>query len=142
VIDLVLENWALVAASVIITALVLQALFVLGSRTPRAMLRRAWGELQAKRHDAAKALRRANRARRQCERLEGRSQSVRPIKLEESRAALSDNEALLNIARDRVLVAENHVRRVIVEHFPPTKHDKLRARYRLGDVPGEKPFTF
>ncbi len=140
--DRVVENWALIAASILVAALVLQAAFIAASRTPAARLRRAHGELLDRRRDARKALRRANRARRRCERLEGKSQSVRPAKLEEARGALSDSEALLKIARDQVLVAENRVRQVIVEHYPPSRQDKLRARYRVGETDRDKPFSF
>jgi len=141
-IERVVENWALIAASVLITALVLQAAFVMGSRSPSAQLRRASSNLQEKRKIAARAKRKADRARNTCMRLERKAQAVRPIKLEEARATLSDCEALLKIAHDQVLVAENQVRRVIVEQFPPAKQAGLRRRYNVGESPGDKPFTF
>ncbi len=140
--ELVRENWALVAASVVLTALVLQAILVAVSRSAGAELRRRLQELEHRRRDARAARRRADRARRRCARLEAKSASVRPVRLEEARAALSDSEALLKIAHDQVLVAENRVRRVIVEQFPPAKQEKLRARYKVNATPSDKPFTF
>ncbi len=140
--ELVRENWALVAASVVIWALVIQAIFSLVRRSSGAQLRRALSELEHKRSDARSAHRRANRARRRCERLEARLASVRPVRLEEARNALSDGEALLKIANDQVLVAENKVRRVIVEQFPPAKQEKLRVRHKVSATPSDKPFTF
>ena len=141
-IEVVRENWALVGASILIWALILQAIIVAVGRSAGAQLRRAIHELQKKRHDAVAAQRKAKRARRQCERLEGKLQSVRPVRLEEARNTLSDSEALLKIANDQVLVAENHVRRIIVEQFPPSRQEKLRARYKVSATPGDKPFTF
>ncbi len=140
--ELVRENWALVAASVVVTALVLPALVVALGRSAGAQLRRGMQALEQKRRDARAARRSADRARRRCARLESKAASVRPIRLEEARNALSDSEALLKIAHDQVLVAENQVRRVIVEQFPPAKQQKLRARYKVSATPSDKPFTF
>ncbi|MDJ0699231.1 MAG: hypothetical protein QNJ07_05195 [Woeseiaceae bacterium] len=140
--ELVREHWALVAASVLLTALVLQAIFAAVGRSAGAHLRRGLQELEQKRRAARAARRRADRARRRCARLEAKAASVRPIRLEEARAALSDSEALLKIAHDQVLVAENQVRRVIVEQFPPAKQEKLRARHKVSAAPSDKPFTF
>ena len=140
--DLLVENWALVAASVLVAGLTLQGLYVLAGRTPAARLRRARLRMQARRQDALRARRLADRARRRCERLEGRSQSIRPVKLAAARESQMDAESRLKIARDQVLVAENQLRRVIVEHYPPAKQDKLRARYRVGESASDKPFTF
>lgn len=136
------EYWALAVASVLITALALQALWRMHSRSPRALLRRALHELDDKRRQRAAALRRARSARRRCESLETRSRSIRPVKLAEARDGLSDAEALLKIAHDQVLVAENHVRRVIVDQFPPNRQEKLRLRYRVDAAASNKPFTF
>ena len=141
-IERVIDNWALVAASVLVTALVVQAIFVVASRSPAARLRRAWSKLQERRQAAKAAARKAGRASRACARLQAKARSVRPVKLEQAQTALSDCEALLKIANDQVLVAENHVRRIIVEQFPPAKQARLRARYQVSESPGDKPFTF
>ena len=36
---------------------------------------------------------------------------------------------LLKVAADQVQIAENHVRRIIVEEFPPKRHDRMRSLY-------------
>lgn len=79
---------------------------------------------------------------RKCERLQERADKVKPRHVEEARGELTDARALAKIAHDQTLIAENHVRRVIVEEFPPARQARLRARYRVGDEPTKKPFTF
>ena len=54
---------------------------------------------------------------------------MKPRRLEEAAGAVQDAEALLKIAGDKVLIAENHVRRIIVEEFPPKHHERMRSRY-------------
>jgi len=135
--ELLRDHWALVAGSVLLTALVLQAILIRAGRTPAAQLRRALHELEAKRQNGRRVMRRLRRARRRCEHLERRVQSVRPIRLEQARNELSDSEALLKIERNQVMVAENHVRRIIVEQFPPSRQAKLRKRCRVEEAPSD-----
>jgi hypothetical protein len=58
------------------------------------------------------------------------------------REAVQDAEALLKIADDQVLIAENHVRKIIVEEFPPQRHDRMRSKYLPGDRRDARPFSF
>ena len=76
------------------------------------------------------------------ERLEGKAASVAPRRLQEAVEAAQDAEALLKIANDQVLIAENHVRKIIVEEFPPRSHDRLRARCLPGEHADARPFSF
>ena len=50
--------------------------------------------------------------------------------------------SLAKIADDKAQVQANHVRRVIFEEFPPSRHEKLRARYLPQDVADKRPFSF
>ena len=74
--------------------------------------------------------------------LEARAGSVQPRRLREAAEAVQDAEALLKIARDQVLIAENHVRKIIVEEFPPKRHDRMRSKYLPGELDDGKPFSF
>jgi hypothetical protein len=67
---------------------------------------------------------------------------VKPVRLQEARDAVQDAGALLKIAEDQVLIAENHVRKIIVEEFPPNRHERMRSRYLPGEREDGKPFTF
>lgn len=136
------SHWALAGASVLVLALLLRAAWHVYSRSPRARLARARRVLREAEVAAARQQRHAARARRRCEKLEGRAQSVRPVRLEEARGRLTDAESLLKIASDQVLIAENRLRKVIVEHFPPARHDQLRARYLPRRDDKRYPFKF
>ena len=58
------------------------------------------------------------------------------------KARVRTTEALLKIASDQVLIAENHVRKIIVVEFPPKHHERLRRRYLPGEGDDGKPFSF
>ena len=51
-------------------------------------------------------------------------------------------DQLLKIAADQVLIAENHVRKIIVEEFPPNRHERMRGRFLPGEREDGKPFSF
>jgi hypothetical protein len=38
---------------------------------------------------------------------------------------------MLGHANDKVLVAENHVRRILLDEFPPAVHQQLLKKYSL-----------
>lgn len=136
------DNWALAIALVVVLSIVVLALLHAARSSGRGQLRRARKVLREKR----RALRRAGAAvaaaQRKGERLQERAGKVKPRHLEEARGELADARALAKIALDQVLIAENHVRRIIVEEFPPAKQARLRARCRVDDQPDKKPFTF
>jgi hypothetical protein len=136
------QHWALVAGSTVGGAALLFAAWRAWLDSPRGRLaaarrrlRSAW--LAARRRQMA-----LQRASTRLAGLEKKAESVKPRRLEETAAAVQDAEALLKIAGDQVLVAENHVRKIIVEEFPPKRHDRMRSRYLPLDRTGGKPFSF
>jgi hypothetical protein len=136
------DNWALaIALAVLLSLVVIGLLHVLRS-SGRGQLRRALKDLSRQRKALGRASAAVAEANRKYERLQGRAEKVKPRHLDEARGALHDARALAKIAHDQVLVAENHVRRIIVEEFPRAKQARLRARYHVGDTPDKKPFTF
>ena len=135
-------HWALLLASVTGLVLLLLAAAHFVRNSARGQLRRMQRALQQERGRLEKAKAVVDKAERQKARLMQNSGSVKPRLLRESAEACEDAKALARIAADRVLVAENHLRRVILEEFPPPQHERLRSRY-LPDAPDEKrPFTF
>jgi len=136
------HNWGLLVAAlllVIVAVLVLMSVF----------RHSAGGRLRARRREYRARVADRNRARQRVGALEkrvaamrGRRDSIAPRKLEEAEGRLSDARALLGIADDRVLVAANLLRQVIVEEFPPARHEALRERYLPDDATIDKPFTF
>ena len=67
---------------------------------------------------------------------------MKPSRLQAAREAVQDAEALLKIAEDQVLIAENQVRKIIVEEFPPKRHERMRRKYLPEEPENGKPFTF
>lgn len=127
------SNWALLLAAV-------PALIVSVSVIRHVAARSAAGQLRsmlANHRNAVKALddARAQRgkAERRVEKLAARADQVKPRILDEAKATVRDAQALEKVAADKALVTANHVRRVIYEEFPPSRHDELRAQYLPGD---------
>ncbi len=136
------QHWALLGGSFLGVGALLFAAWRVWLDSPRGRLRSARMRLREKRRKAARCLRGGERARAKFEGLAGRSDSVKPSRLQAAREAVQDAEALLKIAADQALIAENHVRRIIVEEFPPKHHERLRSRYLPGEGGDSKPFTF
>jgi hypothetical protein len=136
------QHWALFGAAALGATVLLFAVWRVWLDSSRGRLRAAQGRLFRKRREAAKCRRSAERAKGKLEGLAGRSESVKPVRLQEARDALQDAGALLKIAEDQVLIAENHVRKIIVEEFPPKHHERMRRRCLSGETEDGKPFGF
>ena len=134
--------WATAAASVLVLAILLFAAWRAWLDSPRGRLWSASARLRQKSLEARRQQRTLQRRLTAMERLESRSESVAPRRLQEAAEAAQDAEALLKIAGDQVLIAGNQLRKIIVEEFPPKLHDRLRARYLPGEREDGKPFTF
>ncbi|MGI9205131.1 MAG: hypothetical protein ACR2Q3_14035 [Woeseiaceae bacterium] len=127
------QNWALLLAA-------LPALFVAISVIRNVAARSGSGQLKSMLANHRKAVQMFDDARAKCgkaerrvEKLAVKAEQVKPRVLEEARASVRDAQALEKIAADKVLVAANHVRRIIHEEFPPSRHEELRARYLPSD---------
>ncbi len=136
------SNWALAVAAIIgfIIALIVVA---------HLIRRSAWGQLRETRltlakarQDEAKALTSVERAERIARRLHENADRAKPRHLQEAKDALQDARALAKIANDKILVAENHVRRVIHEEYPPARQEVLRQKYLPEPERDKKPFSF
>lgn len=140
--ELLRSHWALAAAGAVLALVAIVLLVHKASRSAPAQLRGA-------RRRAARLHRRLLRAERdvvsaeaRLHRLQARAQSVKPRLVVEARGALEDAQALARIARDQAEIAENHVRRIITEEFPPAHQQRLRDRYLPGTPPDKRPFSF
>lgn len=135
-------HWALILAAVTGLMLLFLAARYFARNSARGQLRRTRKALDRERRSFRKASAVAGKAERKRARLMLHVDRVKPRVLEESNAALADAKALAKIAGDRVLVAENHLRRTILEEFPPSQQQRLRSRYLPERGRDEKPFTF
>ena len=141
-VEFLTRNWSLAIASVLLTAIALFVLYRVYSESARGQLRRRLRELASRYREVDRAQRATEKAHRKLQRLGARVDAVKPRHIDEARGALEDARSLLKIAKDQVLIAENHVRKVIVEEFPPQRQKALRERYLRPPDDKTRPFSF
>jgi len=141
-IDLLLQNWGLIVAGILVLIVATIVIAALIRRSAGGQLRRALTDLDVCRREQEAAHSIAEKSETRLAALQSRLDKVKPRVVEELKGLLSDKQALAKIADDQVLIAKNHVRRVIHDEFPPNQHDKMRARYLPDDVEDKRPFSF
>lgn len=140
--DVLRQNWGLAVAALLLAAVGVVVIAALYRRSAHGQLRGRAKDLRAARRRQARAKRAVAAAEARLAKLEARAARVKPRLLTEAKEAVEDARALEKIVGDRVLVAANHLRRVIFEEYPPARHAALRARYLPDDKRETKPFTF
>lgn len=136
------SNWALIVAAVIGFIIIVLVIIQLIKKSARGQLRQTLQALAKARQDEAKAIKSVEKAEHIARRLYDNQDRAKPRYLQEAKDALQDARALAKIAKDKILIAENHVRRVILQEFPPLKHEAMRQRYLPDAARDQKPFTF
>lgn len=136
-----LRYWALLIAGILGIGVSLFVLWRLWLESPRGQLAVARKRLRARMRAMARRERSLRRSERVLARLEEHADSVRPSQLEAASEAVEDARALAKIAHDQLLVAENMLRKVIVEEFPPRRHEPLRRRYLRSDEERSRPYA-
>lgn len=126
------QNWALVAASVLGTAIVLFVVVRLVKDSVRGRLGQELRHLGEREKARRKAERTKTRAAARIEKLRARADSARPRDVDEAKTALAVAEQELRMIEDHVLIARNRVRTIILEEYPPKRHAAMRRRY-LGE---------
>lgn len=140
--NFVAGNWALIAAAGFLAPVVFLVVVQLAGRSAAGQLRNTRADLADERQRLARATSATRRAEAKVDRLSKKSDKVKPRVLQEARESLADARELEKIAGDRVMVAANHVRRVIHEEFPPAKQDRLRKKCLPTAAPRRMPFSF
>jgi predicted metal-dependent phosphoesterase TrpH len=136
------QHWALVVGSIVGGAALTFAAWRAWLDSPRGRLAAARRRLRSAWLEARRRQQALQQLSARLAGLQKKAESVKPRRLEETAGAVQDAEALLKIAGDQVLVAENHVRKIIVEEFPPKRHDRMRSRYLPRERTDGKPFSF
>ncbi len=141
--DVVLvNNWALGLAAVVGGLAAITVFVAIIRRSARGQLKRVCAELKKAQKIHRQAARVTEKSDRRLGKLGKNADKVKPRRLQEAEDALQDARALEKIASDQLLIAGNHVRRVIHEEFPPSRQQALRDRY-LPTVEQDKgPFSF
>ncbi len=136
------SNWAIWLALLAVLVAVVALAPKLLRKTSSAKLKRVVADMQQARKDLRKTVRGTLKAEKKLEKLTKHAERVKPRVLQEAKEAVEDAQALRKILNDKVLVTENHVRRVIHDEFPPTAHDRLRRKYLPKDIEDNRPFSF
>ena len=140
--DILKSNWALAIAALLGIIILLITLARLFRRSAAGQLRKTVAALARARQDEAKTLKSVDKAERIARRLHENADRAKPRHLQEAKEALGDARALAKIANDKVLVAENHVRRVIHEEYPPRRQEALRHKHLPSQERDKRPFSF
>jgi hypothetical protein len=130
-VDYLTQNWALVTASVLGTAILLFILFRAYQDSARGRLQANARQLRRREQDARSAAKGVDKAVARLDRLRVKADSTKPRLIQEASEALEDARALQKLADDQVLVSRNHVRTLILAEYPPKRHEALRKRYLL-----------
>ena len=140
--EVLMHHWPLLVACVLLAVVVLQLVWQGAARSAPGQLRRAVTERQAQARIAGKARAATVKVEGRLDAMLKKSDKVKPSALQECKEALQDARALQKIAEDQLMIAENHVRRVIHEEFPPNRQERLRAKYLPEVVKDRRPFSF
>ena len=135
-------HWALLSASVLGLAVVMFVVWRIWLDSARGQLRGALRTLRQAERDVTRLELNVRKSAATLARLRAKAESVKPSRLQEAAGTAQDAEALLKIAVDQILIAENHVRRIIVEEFPPKRHETMRSKYLREVDDAGRPFSF
>jgi polyribonucleotide nucleotidyltransferase len=135
------QHWALLVAGVIGVVVLAFVLVRLVQDSARGRLAAAVGQLRDRESTARKVARRASKAETKLESLKARADSVKPRTMEVAAGRLQDAEALKKIADDKVRIARNVVRQIILAEFPPKRQAAMRQRLLPDEHGSDKPFT-
>jgi hypothetical protein len=122
------SNWALLLAAILVLPACIVVVRTVLSRSARGKLHSAINELRRASREFHKAERRLALLKRREDSLRQRAAKVIPRELQESVEQRGDADALLKIAGDRLLIARNHVRRIILEEYAPHRQERLRRK--------------
>lgn len=142
-IEFATQHWAALFAALLGLGILLFVLYRVSVDSARGQLRGKVRTLKSRHRDLRRAEKTVSKAAAALKNLQAKSARVKPRHVQEASEALDDARSLMKIASDRVLIAENHVRKVIVEEFPPKRQDALRNQYlHRPEGDDRRPFSF
>ncbi len=134
-VEFLIRNWALVAASILATGILMFVLVRLYRESDRGQLGNRVRALQGRYKEVARAQKGLDKASERLDELRKKASTVKPRHVEEAGEAVEDALLLINNANDQVLIAEKNVRELILDEYPPEQHEALRQKY-LSGTPG------
>ena len=97
--------------------------------TPRGRLNRQSRELRHCLYQLRHAEKLAAKADRTYAKMKQQADRVQPNKLREAEAMTVDRKTMLGHAEDKVMAAQNHVRNVVLNEYPPVYQESLLRKY-------------
>ena len=97
--------------------------------TPRGRLNRKRRELRHRNYELQQAEKLAKKTRRSYEKLKNRAQQVKPNQLRRAQLVAEDSKTMLGHARENVVVAENRLRKTVLDEYAPVYHENLLRKY-------------
>jgi septal ring factor EnvC (AmiA/AmiB activator) len=140
--NVLLTHWALIAAILLAAVVLVIVAHVLFRRSAYGQLRRVRADLARALRLQQKAATRTAAAEKKLRRLGAKSETTKPRLLSEAKELHADALSLEKIANDKVLIAINHVRRIIHEEFPPARQQRMREKYLPSETGVKRPFSF
>ncbi|NIS88728.1 MAG: hypothetical protein GTN98_01360 [Woeseiaceae bacterium] len=127
--DFLQQNWALVAASVIGLAIALFLSFRGLQDSRRGRLGAALQHMRERERALAKAASAADAAAARFATISAKGDSVPPNRVLAAKDALIDAQETERLLKDQVLVVRNNVRTIILEEYPPKRHEALLRKW-------------
>jgi peptidoglycan hydrolase CwlO-like protein len=136
------SDWAIWLALASLVIAIVLTIPILLKQTARSKLNKVLSDLNETQKELRKTARVSNKTEKKLQKMLTNIELVKPRELQEAKDSVDDSKALTKILSDKMMVAQNHVRRVIHDEFPPAKHDRMRAKYLPQDVKEDRPFQF
>jgi hypothetical protein len=126
------QYWAPLVASVLILGIALFVVFRLLQDSRRGRLAEALQHLRERERALEAAARDVRKAGARLEKLRGKGDSVPPGRVLEAKDALQEASETERLLKEQVMVVRNNARTVILEDYPPKRHEAMRRKY-LGE---------
>ena len=131
-IELVQEYWALLIASVLGLTIALYLLYNAMKGSRRGRLVQALGHLRQREQALKQAIRATDKAEARYSKLSAKGDSMAPNKVLAAKDAVVAARETQRLLEDQVLVVRNDARKIILEEYPPNRHEAM-LRKSLGE---------
>lgn len=126
------QHWALVIACALGAAILLFVVFRLFQDSRHGQLSSALRELRERERTLQNASNTVHKSLKKCEKLTKRGEKVPPSTLLAAKDALRAARETEGLLKDQVMVLRNTARTIILQDYPPKRHESMCRRY-LGE---------
>lgn len=127
------QYWALIIASVLGLAIAMFVAFRLIQDSRRGQLASALYELREREQALQFASKNVRKSLSKCEKMAAKGDKVPPNKMLAAKDALAEARETEALLKDQVLVLRNNARTIILQDYPPNRHEAMCRKY-LGET--------